>query len=394
MIRIRIDCDDAKNKEILDDLADEHWKWVKKYIDYDKQPDQITDDEAKKNRNESLRHLLGDVYDELEDIIKADYQKMSDITKNPKYEKFVINVDKLNDLQKKYDELEDEYEVKSGKKRINKSNGLKEAEEKLKEEVAEVSKKKKELENLIPLLGYDAFRDASGDWNAKTLCKEKLKLNVCPYCNRQYIYVTQAKGKKWVSSVQMDHFFPKEHFPLFSCSFYNLIPSCYACNHGKGENLRKTIYPYEQEFGKDAVFNICLIKEGEKIEDINLQKDIEVCITVNCSGEKATLIKNSDRVFHLTAYYNAHQADLKDILFRYQYFTGSKLDELKGLNLIKPTPANKDLHRDFILGLPLMTENMEFPLRKFKNDILEQLEEAKMNIPAKINRYSGMAETA
>ena len=209
------------------------------------------------------------------------------------------------------------------------------------------------------------------------MCKEKLKVNVCPYCNRQYIYVTQAKGKKWVSSMQMDHFFPKEHFPLFSCSFYNLIPSCYACNHGKGENLRKTIYPYEQEFGEDGVFNICLIKEGKKLEEINLQEDIEVCITINCDGEKATLLKNSDRVFHLTAYYNAHQADLKDFLFRYQYFTGSKLDGLKDLNLIKLTPANKDLHRDFILGLPLMTENMEFPLRKFKNDIFEQLENAK-----------------
>lgn len=380
MIRIRIDSEEAKNKEKLDGFADDHWKWVKKYIAYDKQPNEIIDDDAKKNRNESLRSLLGDVYDELEDIIKADYQKMSAIMNDPKYEKFVINVDKLNDLQKKYDELEEEYEeqkVKSGKKRVNKSNKLKEAEEKLKKEEAEVAKKKKELKDLIPLLGYDAFRDASGDWNAKKLCKEKLKANVCPYCNRQYIYVTQSKGKKWVSSVQMDHFFPKEHFPLFSCSFYNLIPSCYACNHGKGENLRRTIYPYEQDFGKDGVFNIRLIREGKKFEELNLQEDIEVCIAVNCGGEKATLIKNSDRVFHLTAYYNAHQADLKDFLFRYQYFTGAKLDGLKGLNLINPTPANNDLHRDFILGLPLMTENMEFPLRKIKNDIFEQLEEVK-----------------
>lgn len=391
MIRIRIDCDDAKNKEILDDLADKHWEWVKKYIDYDKQPNQITNDDAKKNRNESLRHLLGDVYDELEDIIKADYQKMSDITKDPKYKKFVINVDKLNELQKEYDELEEKYDEQ--KKRCEKmglvcpkpekdiletiQKNKEEAKVNLKEETEKVSAQKANLENLIPLLGYKAFSGSSGNWNAKVLCAKKLKINVCPYCNRQYIYVMQEEGDKWVSSMQMDHFFPKEHFPLFSCSFYNLIPSCYACNHGKGENLRKTIYPYKQEFGDDGVFNICLIKEGKKIEEINLQEDIEVCITVNCSGEKATLIKNSDRVFHLTAYYNAHQADLKDILFRYQYFTGSKLDELKGLNLIKPTLANKDLHRDFILGLPLMTENMEFPLRKFKNDILEQLEEAK-----------------
>lgn len=390
MIRIRIDSNETENKRKLDELAQEHWEWVKKYIDYDSQPSQITDD-AKKNRNKSLRNLLGDVYDELEDIITADYQKMSGITKDPNYEKFVINVDGLNDLQKKYDELEEKYYEQKKKcemlgpacprsekiilENIRKNKA--DAKVDLEKEIDVVSVKKANLENLIPLLGYKAFSGSSGNWNAKVLCAKKLKINVCPYCNRQYIYVMQEEGNKWVSSMQMDHFFPKEHFPLFSCSFYNLIPSCYACNHGKGENLRKTIYPYEQEFGKDAAFNICLIKEGKKIEDINLQEDIEVCITVNCSEEKATLIKNSDRVFHLTAYYNAHQADLKDFLLRYQYFTGAKLDGLKGLNLIKPTPANKDLHRDFILGLPLMTENMEFPLRKFKNDIFEQLENAK-----------------
>ncbi len=383
MIKIKIDSDEAENKRKLDDLAQKHWEWVKNYIDYDKQPDQITDD-AKKNRNKSLRCLLGEnVYKDLEIIIKADYKKLSEMTKNPDYQEFVINIDALNRLQEKYDELVEEYKeqkVKSRKKRINKSDELRKAEENLKNEEKNIAEKKEKLKDLIPLLGYNAFSRASGDWNVKVLCKDKLKINVCPYCNRQYIYVIQDDGNEWVSSMQMDHFFPKEHFPLFSCSFYNLIPSCYACNHGKGENLRKTIYPYEQEFGKEGVFNIRLIKDGKKIEEINLQEDIEVCIIVNCSGEKATLIKNSDRVFHLTAYYNAHQADLKDFLLRYQYFTGSKIDELRELNLIggeKLTPANDDLHRDFILGLPLMTENMEFPLRKFKNDIFEQLENAK-----------------
>ena len=381
MIRIKIKENEVDNKKELDSLADDHWKWVKDYIEYDKMPAQITN-VKKKKRNQSLRTILGVVYGELEGIVKADITKMSSMTKDPKYQNFILDVDKLNGLQKKYDVLKEQYDEqkrKTGKKRIKKSLALKNAEIELKNEEKVITQQKNNLQALIPLLGYDAFSNPSGDWNAKILCG-KLKIDVCPYCNRQYIYVTKEKGGGWVSSMQMDHFFPKEHFPLFSCSFYNLIPSCYACNHGKGENLRKTIYPYEQEFGEDGVFNICLIKEGKKLEDINLQNDIEVCITVNCSGDKETLIKNSDRVFHLTAYYNAHQIDLKDFLLRYQYYTGSKLDELQELKLVgggKLTPANKDLHRDFVLGLPLMTENIDFPLRKFKEDIFKQLEDAK-----------------
>ena len=108
MIRIRIDVDDAENKRKLDALADEHWSWVKNFIEYDKQPGQIQND-AKRKRNQDLRNILGDVYSELENIIKADITKMSNMTKAPKYQKFVINVDKLNELQKEYDELEEKF---------------------------------------------------------------------------------------------------------------------------------------------------------------------------------------------------------------------------------------------------------------------------------------------
>lgn len=383
MIQIKLDDDPFKNKKKLDELAQKHWKWFKDYVEYDKLPESISN-ETKKQRNQELRDILGSVYDELETIIKASYDKLSDMTKDSKYQKFVVNVDDLNVWQNKYDDLEEkhiEQRKASGKKSQKRSQDLKDAEEKLQKEKEKVSQQKEQLaKKLVSLLGYDDFSRSTGDWGAKALCSEELKINVCPYCNRQYIYVTKAQGNKWTSSMQMDHFFPKEHFPLFSCSFYNLIPSCYACNHGKGENLRKTIYPYKEEFGKDGAFNICLIKNGKKLEDLNLQEDIEVCISVNGRVDKQTLIKNSDRVFHLTAYYNAHQTDLKDFLLRYQYYTGAKLDELKELKLIgegKLTPANGDLQRDFVLGLPLMTEKIDFPLRKFKEDIFEQLENAK-----------------
>ena len=88
---------------------------------------------------------------------------------------------------------------------------------------------------------------------------EKLKVNTCPYCNRNYT-VTVRKGKKaLIVRPDFDHYFPQSEYPLLALSFYNLIPSCLLCNRSiklaKNMNYGKFIHPYEDEFGKDLKFN-------------------------------------------------------------------------------------------------------------------------------------------
>ena len=101
-------------------------------------------------------------------------------------------------------------------------------------------------------------------------------ISVCPYCNRNYISSTykflqcnncnqellvidgtekeclgckqEINGQtKVVNTAQLDHFFPKDSYPLFAVSFYNLIPSCYSCNHVKS-NKDLEYSPYDTSF--------------------------------------------------------------------------------------------------------------------------------------------------
>ena len=55
-------------------------------------------------------------------------------------------------------------------------------------------------------------------------------ISVCLYCNRQYIlyYFDNHDNKK--TTADLDHFYPKSLFPLFSLSLYNFISSCQICN--------------------------------------------------------------------------------------------------------------------------------------------------------------------
>ncbi|WP_419672991.1 hypothetical protein [Aliarcobacter butzleri] len=57
---------------------------------------------------------------------------------------------------------------------------------------------------------------------------ENFNFRTCFYCNKDFI--TNFEAGKEVSTFQLDHFFDKGTYPYLALSFYNLIPSCSACN--------------------------------------------------------------------------------------------------------------------------------------------------------------------
>ena len=209
------------------------------------------------------------------------------------------------------------------------------------------------------------------DWNAHILC-DSLGVSVCPYCNRQYIFVTQKKEGGWISSAQLDHFLPKDSNPLFSCSFFNLIPSCYCCNHGKSDDFRETIYPYKDEFGEEGVFRV-VFPPGLSLDEIDFTKDVGIDIEID-SQNKHELIENSIDVFHLKELYNMHQLDLKDFIKRFNCCKTCRQQDYANV-ILDETEWNDTRKRDLILGLPLDAAEIEYPLKKMKKDILKQLEE-------------------
>jgi hypothetical protein len=57
------------------------------------------------------------------------------------------------------------------------------------------------------------------------------KIKTCIYCNRNYIFNLDSNGHV---KGQLDHFYPKDLYPFFAMSYYNLIPCCSTCNFIKG----------------------------------------------------------------------------------------------------------------------------------------------------------------
>lgn len=64
---------------------------------------------------------------------------------------------------------------------------------------------------------------------------ESVGIDVCPYCNRTFIYTTKTIQGNKVAQAELDHFFSKEKFPYLAIAKYNLIPSCSCCNRTGGK---------------------------------------------------------------------------------------------------------------------------------------------------------------
>lgn len=64
---------------------------------------------------------------------------------------------------------------------------------------------------------------------------DSLGIDVCPYCNRTFIYTTKSVKNEMVAQAEIDHFFSKELFPYLAIAKYNLVPSCSCCNRNGGK---------------------------------------------------------------------------------------------------------------------------------------------------------------
>lgn len=137
---------------------------------------------------------------------------------------------------------------------------------------------------------------------------KNIGLESCPYCNRSYIYTL---GRNRMIKPEIDHFYPKDIYPLLAISYFNLIPSCPTCN-GLGAKSNKDTYadyplknPYEIE-PHDFIFDFDLnsmnilnpITNIDK-ESINIFFDTHITAHNDVFGLDLLYAENRDIVLEL-----------------------------------------------------------------------------------------------
>lgn len=106
-------------------------------------------------------------------------------------------------------------------------------------------KKKRSLSNIFKYASIIKSVEDGKELRVRII--EHSGIEVCPYCNRQYVDIFKKKGKEYKAIAQLDHHYPKELFPLYGLTLYNFVPSCASCNQGKSTSHSDVIYPFTPE---------------------------------------------------------------------------------------------------------------------------------------------------
>ena len=224
---------------------------------------------------------------------------------------------------------------------------------------------------------------------------KSLDVTVCPYCNRQYITSwTDSTNNSEHSTADLDHFFAKSVYPLFSLSLFNFIPSCQICNSRLKKDFiiedinRMPIYPYKENFGDNGVF-VLKEKTNKKskrnyyIDQLELMLGIydgdsyELKIDIDFEKDKqlSDKIDLSTKLFHLNEIYQIHVKYAFEVLRKQAVYSDSSY--LKMLNEQFKEKYNIDFKRSelekILYGFDWQNgEDPNRPLSKLTYDLLKR----------------------
>lgn len=195
---------------------------------------------------------------------------------------------------------------------------------------------------------------------AKWLLFRSVGQKVCPYCNRNYIEEIRNNGeehsRKITGTFELDHFYPKDEYPMFAVSFYNLIPVCGICNSIKNNQIFAQ-HPYDWN-PDDVEFTYNIVGT----EYLDNENDIEIQIRGNDN------VKKQIEILHMTELYNGHKDVAQEIIKKVKYYNKSYIDCL--FNQLGELFENKEeIYRLLYGGYANPDEFGRRPLSKFIKDI-------------------------
>jgi len=189
-------------------------------------------------------------------------------------------------------------------------------------------------------------------------------LKTCPYCNRNYIYtIDENRNIKG----EIDHFYPKDLYPILGVSYHNLIPSCQTCNglNAKGNKdsyLKKLKNPYDMQVD-DIRFNF-------KINSSNIFNPLKDEESIDIYFEKELSAYND--FFSLNLLYKEHRDIVLELYLKvkHEYVRGyiDYLYSYEGLAF-----SDEDIYRFITCGYRNENDLHKRPLSKLVRDISEEL---------------------
>lgn len=190
--------------------------------------------------------------------------------------------------------------------------------------------------------------------------------NVCPYCNIVYTYNRGADV-----TAQLDHFFPKSEYPMFAVCFYNLIPSCPACNKLKLDGMEELASPYKYGAFEDLHIRWTFSGNADK----STLGELEEMIKLEISSSDVSEEKNIEKM-KLRQAYERHRDYAGEMIKKVRIYSNkytqewisSIFDRGSGEKVIAP----EEIERFYFSNYLQEEKFNKRPLSKMTKDIFKE----------------------
>lgn len=188
-----------------------------------------------------------------------------------------------------------------------------------------------------------------------------MKVNVCPYCNRQYTFTVKSKIRP-----EFDHYFPKSKYPILTMSIYNLVPSCSLCNKGKSDKTPDDfLYPFEESFEDKGIHFEILNVIG------NFLKQEKIAVKLESVEENQNIMKQYNDSFKIELLYNQHSDYILELLQKKYIFNDEAIESIyRSYKEFLKSPSEL---KQLIFGNCEPDNFNQRPLSKLTKDIIQQL---------------------
>lgn len=239
------------------------------------------------------------------------------------------------------------------------------------------------LKGLQKLFDYDNFsKEKIKMWNRNKVIT-KLEIDVCPYCQRNYVTSYKDNQKeKYKTTADLDHFYLKSKYPFLALTLYNFVPSCQICNSRmKGskdtyntiKSSLKTIYPYSDEEFTGVFKTDGGIVLGLMDEDTNFK--VKIAEIKNEKTKKTIDMFKLDKIYE-----SAHNKYLLDMINNIKNKPIAYLENIAEFFIESNKENEEKIREEIVWNLEkIVLEPYKFkvkngePLGKLTKDILEEL---------------------
>ena len=203
--------------------------------------------------------------------------------------------------------------------------------------------------------------------NTKMIHKYGIKC--CPYCNENYIFNRKVENGTTYAMAQLDHFFPRDRFPIFAVSLYNLVPACSACNHIK-TTKEIGISPHNHSYDLSKMYISYIPKSGSWMSDPE-ELEVQFKYSTDNAEFKNKMDDNLD-VMGIRRAYDMHKDYVQEILKKAQiYGKGHRENLMRDFSEL--FSSDEELIQAIFSNYICEEDMLKRPLSKITMDLLKEL---------------------